>query len=160
MLTDGGGAEGVCFNDIRASFQILGVDLCDDFRTGELEQFEIALEMFRLMGREARASVLFLGELVALHHRAHRAIEQDDALAEKGFKRMNGGGGHGEAAINDRGEQSATNKLTYHDTSMRYVRWEGFLCFDLGTAFSLIGGARAGLLPRLRASFYAPVKVR
>ncbi len=85
------------------SFEILGVDFLDDLRMGELEQLEIALEMFRRMGREARTPVLFLGEFVALHHCSHRAIEQDDALAEKGFERMNGCGVHGEAAINDRG---------------------------------------------------------
>lgn len=75
--------------------------------------------MFRRMRREARPSVLFLGEFVALHHRPHCAIEQDDALAEEGFERMNGCGVHGEAAINDKVPDSATNKLTYHDASMR-----------------------------------------
>jgi hypothetical protein len=119
VLTDGGGAESVCFNDVRAGFQILGMDLFDDLRLGELEQLEIALEMFRRMRREARPSVLFLGEFVPLHHRPHRAIEQDDALAEKGFERMNGCSVHGELAINDKVPDSATNKLTYHDASIR-----------------------------------------
>ena len=62
----------------------------------------LPLRCFAGCAREARAAVLFLGEFVALHHRPHRAIEQDDALAEKGFERMNGGGVHGEAAINDK----------------------------------------------------------
>ena len=62
MLADGGGAESVCFNDVRAGFQILGMDLFDDLRLGELEQLEIALEMFRRVRREAPPSVLFLGE--------------------------------------------------------------------------------------------------
>jgi hypothetical protein len=75
--------------------------------------------MFRRMRHEARPSVLFLGEFVPLHHRPHGAIEQDDALAEKGFERMNGYGVHGEAAINDKVPDSATNKLTYHDASIR-----------------------------------------
>jgi len=119
VLADGGGAEGVCFNDVRAGFQILGMDLFDDLRLGELEQLEIALEMFRRMRLEARPSVLFLGKFVALHHRPHCAIEQDDALAEEGFERMNGCGVHGEAAINDKVPDSATDKLTYHDASMR-----------------------------------------
>jgi hypothetical protein len=71
---------------------------------------------------------LFLGEFVALHHRPHRAIEQDDALAEKGFERMNGCGVHGEAAINDKVPDSATNKLTYHDTSIRSFHMCSCLC--------------------------------
>jgi hypothetical protein len=59
--------------------------------------------MFRRMRRKARTAVLVLGEFVALHHCSHRTIEQNDALAEKGFERMNGFGLHGEAAINDSG---------------------------------------------------------
>jgi len=95
------------------------MDLADDLRLGELEQLEVALEMFRRMGREARSSVLFLGEFVALHHRSHRPVEQNDALAEESLERMNSFGVHGEAAINDKVPDSATNKLTYHDASIR-----------------------------------------
>jgi len=32
MQADGGGAESICFNDIGAGFEILGVDFLDDFR--------------------------------------------------------------------------------------------------------------------------------
>jgi hypothetical protein len=47
---------------------------------------------------------------MALHHRAHRAVEEDDALAEKILERMKDVGVHGEATINDnRRSQQLTN---------------------------------------------------
>jgi hypothetical protein len=63
-----------------------------------LEEFEVALEMFRGVAGEAGAAVLFLGKFVALYHRAHGAVEDDDALAQEFGERMQGGGVHGEAA--------------------------------------------------------------
>jgi hypothetical protein len=55
---------------------------------------------------------------MALHHRPHRAIQDDDALAKKSFERMKGDGMHGEATINDAAPRSATNKLMHHDASI------------------------------------------
>ncbi len=98
VLADGGGAEGVGLDDVGAGRQILGVDFFNHLRMGELEEFEVALEMFGRMMGEARAAVLFLGEFVALHHRAHGAVEDDDALAEELGERVKGGGVHGEGA--------------------------------------------------------------
>ena len=46
VQADGGGAESVCFDDVRAGFEILGVDLFDDLRLGELEKLELAFEIF------------------------------------------------------------------------------------------------------------------
>jgi hypothetical protein len=54
--------------------------------------------MFGRMMRETGAAVLFFREFVALHHRAHGAVEDDDALAEKVLERVAGSGVHGEGA--------------------------------------------------------------
>ena len=113
-----GGAESIGLDDVGAGLEILGVDFFDHLRLGQLQQLEVALEMFRRMLRETSAAIFFFRKPVALHHRAHGAIENDDAFAKKIGERMileralmakgNLGGGR----------RSATNKLTHHDTSI------------------------------------------
>ena len=76
MLAKGGGAEGIGLDNVRAGFEILGVNFLDHFRVSELEQLEIAFEMFRRMPGKALAAVLFFGKFAALDHGTHRAVEQ------------------------------------------------------------------------------------
>ena len=91
---DGGSTKSVRLDDVGAGLEILGVDLLDQLRLGELEELEIALEVLRRVTRETLTAELLLGQLVALHHRAHGAVENDDALAQELLERMDGVGLH------------------------------------------------------------------
>jgi hypothetical protein len=48
---------------------------------------------------ETRAAEIFFGELSLLDHRAHRAVEHDDAFAQERSERMIENVGHREEAI-------------------------------------------------------------
>ena len=48
----------------------------------EHEQIAVALEVVRMV-REPRAAELVVGELQALNHRAHGAVEDEDAPGEE-----------------------------------------------------------------------------
>ncbi len=53
-----------------------------DGRPGNRQQIVIALEIMRPVGKPLAAIVIF-AQLESLDHRAHRAIEQQDALVER-----------------------------------------------------------------------------
>ena len=57
------------------------VDAQDHVGLRQLQQVVVALQVLRVVG-EARAAVLGLAEPAALDHRAHRAVEDDDALLQ------------------------------------------------------------------------------
>jgi hypothetical protein len=59
------------------------VDAADDVRPGEHQQVVVALEIMRVIG-EARAAVIGFLQPVALDHRAHGAVEDEQALLEQG----------------------------------------------------------------------------
>ena len=75
-------AEGVGLDDVRARRQIFAMDGLDDFRLGDHQQVVVAFEVAMPIGKTC-AAIVGLGQLVALHHGAHRAIEDEDALLEK-----------------------------------------------------------------------------
>ncbi|MNV36689.1 hypothetical protein D3C71_1281770 [compost metagenome] len=105
-LADRGRVEGVGLDQIRAGFQVRGVDAADHLRAGQQQQVVVALEVMplrRLTGRgmvaagpvlvvvtagEARAAVIVLFQPVPLDHRAHGAIDDQDALGQRRFQRM------------------------------------------------------------------------
>ena len=58
------------------------VDLGDDVGPRQHEQVVVAAQIAR-MRREALAAEIGLGQLVALDHRPHRAVEHEDALREQ-----------------------------------------------------------------------------
>jgi hypothetical protein len=58
------------------------VDLAHDAGLREREQVVVALEVARMV-LEARAAIAGFVELVALDHRAHRAVEHEDALPDE-----------------------------------------------------------------------------
>jgi hypothetical protein len=99
VLPDGGGAEGVRLDDVGAGLEIAGVNLFDHLWLGELEELEVAFEIFRRVPGEARTAKLFLREFVLLHHGPHRAIENNDASAEQVGEWVVENGVHGGAAI-------------------------------------------------------------
>ena len=65
------------------------MDAADDVGPRQDEQVVVALEVARVR-REARAAEVGLGEAVALHHRAHRAVDDEDPVAEEGVEEVGG----------------------------------------------------------------------
>jgi hypothetical protein len=62
------------------------VDRADHLRVREREQVVVAAQVAMEIA-EALAAELLLGELIALHHRAHGAVEHEDALLERVVQR-------------------------------------------------------------------------
>jgi len=56
----------------------------------ELQQVVVALQVLRVIA-EALTAEIRLAELVALDHRAHRAVEDGDALRQDGGQRLGAG---------------------------------------------------------------------
>jgi hypothetical protein len=88
VQAEGGGAEGIGLDDVGTGFEILGVDFLNYFRLGQLKKFEAAFEIFAFAIAKTRSAIILLLQFMALDHRAHGAVEQDDALAEQGFEGM------------------------------------------------------------------------
>ena len=76
--------------------QVLLVDLLDDVGPGELQQLVVALQVLGVV-LEALAAVVGLGQLVALDHRAHGAVDDQDALLQQRGQ----GGAAGEVGIRE-----------------------------------------------------------
>ncbi len=79
-LRDGGGRERVGRDDIRARRQIREVNILDGLRLGQDQQVVIAAQV-AVKVLEAFAAERRFVELQSLNHRAHRAIEHEDAFA-------------------------------------------------------------------------------
>ena len=94
LLRDRGGVEGVRLDDVRAGGDVFRVNLANDLRLGEHEEVVVSLEILAGPIGEAVATVVGLLQLVLLDHRAHRAVEEDDALREQIAKGFFGGGDH------------------------------------------------------------------
>ncbi len=76
------GVEGVRADDVGTGVEILAVDAGDDLGLGQRQQVVLAAQVARMVG-EALAAEVGLGQLVTLDERAHRAVEHEDALAQK-----------------------------------------------------------------------------
>mmetsp|Transcript_36612 Transcript_36612/g.84976 ORF Transcript_36612/g.84976 Transcript_36612/m.84976 type:complete len:483 (-) Transcript_36612:1085-2533(-) len=94
FLRNRGGAEGVGLDQVSAGGEVLLVDLADDIGPREQQQLVVALQVLGVV-LEALAAVVGLGQLVALDHRAHRAVEHGDALLEQGRQALGAGVGDG-----------------------------------------------------------------
>ena len=77
-------AEGIGLDDVRARFQIFAVDGFDDFGLGQHQQIVVALEVAVPVGKTL-AAIIRLGQLVALDHGAHRAVQDENALLQELF---------------------------------------------------------------------------
>jgi hypothetical protein len=75
------GVEGVGFEDVGAGIQVRLLDGGDDVRTAEQQQVVVTLDVARPVGKPFAAVVLFF-QLIALDHRAHAAVEDQDAFLE------------------------------------------------------------------------------
>ena len=76
------GIEGVGLDDVGARGQVLGVNLADQRRLRQRQQVVVALQIARPVA-EALPAVGGLVGLVALDHRAHGAVEHQDALGQQ-----------------------------------------------------------------------------
>jgi hypothetical protein len=80
---DGRGAEGVRLDDVRAGGDVLAVDLPDDFRLRDAKQVVVALHVAGPVCK-LLAAIVGLLQFIALHHRAHRSVENEDAVGKQG----------------------------------------------------------------------------
>ncbi len=81
--------ERVRLDDVRAGFEIQAVDVLDDRRPGDIQQVVEAFEVPAVPIRETRAAKRRLIQLALLDHRAHRAVNDDDAFAQQAFQMFN-----------------------------------------------------------------------
>ncbi len=84
-LRNPGGAESIGLDDVRAGGQVLFVDLLDHLWLRQNQQLVVALDVVREIP-ETVAPISRLVQLVALDHRAHRAVEDQNALPESRFE--------------------------------------------------------------------------
>ena len=88
------GVEGVGLDEVGAGLEVCRVDAADDVRLGEAEQVVVALEVALPVG-EPLAAVVGLAEPLALDHRAHGAVHDEDPLGESGLQLVGGVGPQG-----------------------------------------------------------------
>ncbi len=79
-LGDRGRGEGVRLDDVRAGLEIGVVDRSDDVGPGQREEVVVPAQVARMTG-ETFAAEVGLGQPVALDHRAHRAVHDEDPLS-------------------------------------------------------------------------------
>ena len=84
-LHNRGAVERVRLDDVAARFEVLVVDPADQIGTREHQQVDVALEIAGVT-LEAFAPKLLFGQLLALNHRAHRAIEHENPLRQQSFE--------------------------------------------------------------------------
>ena len=86
VLANRGRRKGVGFDQVGAGLQIVPMDLFNDLRLGNLKQLVVALEILAIPITEPFAPELHFTEFVPLNHRAHRTIDDGDALFEQVHK--------------------------------------------------------------------------
>ena len=75
------GIKRVGFDDVGAGLKKRRVNLPDYRRPCQRQQIVVALEVSRRVTK-AITAIVVLGQSVALDHRAHRPVEQHDALVQ------------------------------------------------------------------------------
>ena len=87
VLGDAGRTKGVGLDQIGASGHILLVNFLNDVRLSQRQQFIIAFDENLFAGHreigKARAAIIFLTQLVALNHGAHRTVEDQNPLCQQ-----------------------------------------------------------------------------
>jgi len=84
-LRDRVAAEGVGLDDVAAGSEVLVVDLPDDVGAGEDQELVVALHVVPVLAK-ALAAVVRFAELATLDHRAHCAVEDEDATGQQRFQ--------------------------------------------------------------------------
>ena len=85
---NGLGVKRICLDDISARFEVLAMNSFDHVR---LSQAKHVIQPGKILGPgfEALAAMRRFIEPLLMHHRAHRAIDNDDALAQEALKSLN-----------------------------------------------------------------------
>ncbi len=91
------------------------MDVADRARPAEVEQVVVAAHL-AVPGVEARAAIALLVELERLDHRAHGAVEHQDALAE--------GGGEGGARTGLRRHNGNSTYAACASAGRKPKRWQ------------------------------------
>ena len=94
LLRDRGGAEGVGLDQVGTGRKVRFVNVRNHVGARQRQQLVVALHV-ALEVLEALAAVLRLGQLEALDHRAHRAVEDGNALREDLGQLLGAGVGDG-----------------------------------------------------------------
>ncbi len=79
---DGGGIEGVGFQNIDTGFQESAMDFLDHIRPGQGQQVVVALLREGMAGEPVAAIIGFF-QLVSLNHRAHGAVDDKDSILKQ-----------------------------------------------------------------------------
>ena len=74
--------EGTGLDDVGAGLEVRAMDAGHRVRAGQHQQVVVALQVARMV-RQTAAAVVGLGQLQLLDHRAHRAIQDQDAFGEQ-----------------------------------------------------------------------------
>ena len=93
--------EGVGRHEVGASPEVREMDVTHCIRLAEIEQVVVAAHL-AVPGVETRAAIAFLVELEPLDHRAHGAVEHEDALTQQ-IQKCSSGAGVGRTHNNDSG---------------------------------------------------------
>src|SRR5690606_17081921 len=80
-LGNPGGVEAVGFDNIGASFKISPVDISDNVGLGEAQQVVVATQVPVKISK-AFAAIILLAQAVALDHRPHATIQDENALLQ------------------------------------------------------------------------------
>jgi hypothetical protein len=81
-LRDAGRGKGVGFDEVGAGLEVLRMNRGDVVRPCQYQQVAVALQVVRVIFEPAAAE-LGVGQLQALDHRAHCAIQHEDARREQ-----------------------------------------------------------------------------
>ncbi len=74
--------ERIGFDDVGTGFEVGSVNFFNDVRLGENQQIIVALERHRVR-RKTLTAKIFFGEFIALNHRSHRAVKDQNSFAQK-----------------------------------------------------------------------------
>ena len=86
-LRDAGRAEGVGLDDVRAGLQKPAMDVADHLRLGQREEVAVVQQVLRRV-LEALSTDVRFRHAVGADRRAHRSVDDGDAIFENLFKRM------------------------------------------------------------------------
>src|SRR5688500_5341424 len=129
------------------------MNVLDELRLGEIEQFVVALEVFLGLIAKPRSAKPFFAEAIAFAIQligvlrgpiddADASLEEgDERMTSRGRRRTVGGQGtglrrHGRGPIKNGGPRAASNKLSYRDSTMDQARSEWDRDDNLPRSFS------------------------
>ena len=139
-LPDVRGAEGVRLDDVGSRLEEATVDVADHLRLREREEVAVVQQVLLGVGKAAPADVRLL-HVVGANRRAHRAVDDGDALLEESLERVNHVA-HDRArlSMDERGNhvpsvlESAAPRFDYAARLSASLAWRSFLIFCFARA--------------------------